>query len=140
MTTIPNAVASIRNLHSLLLAHNKIDQVPVEIAGLLHLKELDLSFNELHSIPRAIYAISTLQKLTCEGNDGFVPPPLEELSGKLRLTVSADSVVDFSLEKSKSDGEAAKQNRYIEKTSIRRKEQRSEHCTQVNVSYSSGWK
>jgi Leucine-rich repeat (LRR) protein len=58
----------------LILAHNRIGDIPPFISALTRLQTLDLSDNLLHSLPRSLYKCADLGKLIIDGNEITSPP------------------------------------------------------------------
>ena len=58
----------------LVLAHNRIGEIPPFISALTRLQTLDLADNLLHSLPRSLYKCADLGKLIVDGNEITSPP------------------------------------------------------------------
>jgi len=68
ITSIPESIDILTNLHTLSLHGNNITHLPKSIGSLSNLKTLDLSVNNLVSLPETIGNLSNLKYLYVAGN------------------------------------------------------------------------
>ena len=61
LTEVPEAIASLTQLQSLNLSHNRLTELPEAIASLTKLQSLSLSRNKLTELPEAIASLTQLQ-------------------------------------------------------------------------------
>jgi internalin A len=68
LTTVPNAITQLTNLHALDLNYNRLTSLPDAITQLTNLQTLNLSANELTALPNAITYLTNLQTLNLRRN------------------------------------------------------------------------
>jgi len=68
LTSVPDSLGQLANLHTLYLYNNQLTAIPDSVARLSNLKRLTLSSNQLTAIPDSIAHLSNLEGLYLGGN------------------------------------------------------------------------
>jgi internalin A len=93
LTAVPDTIAQLTNLQSLVLSNNELTTIPAAIAQLTNLQSLGLSNNELTAVPDALAHLTNLQWLDLSGNQlTAVPDALTRLTNLQWLNLSRNQL------------------------------------------------
>ncbi len=86
LTEVPEAIAQLTNLKSLVLDNNELTSLPDAIAQLTNLKSLDIENNQLTNLPKSIVQLTNLQELyVCDNQLTSLPEEIAQLINLRRL-------------------------------------------------------
>ncbi len=90
LTELNASLASLGELHTLLLSRNSLKELPKEVLLIVRLKHLDVSYNSIESLPD-LSSLRKLRELNLESNQlKDLPPSLASLS-KLQAFIAGEN-------------------------------------------------
>lgn len=109
LTKLPSdRIHWLSSLHTLILNHNSLTEIPEEIGQLEELKSLELSYNKLKTLPKCIGALPNLELLNLECNEldnlqfihsvGLEPGAVSKLT-TLNVSTNQIKVLDIDFER-----------------------------------------
>ncbi len=98
LNQIPSEIGQLTYLENLNLRNNKLESLPIEISQLKNLKVLDLGRNKLKQLPDEMKNLRALEDLNLSSNRlSIIPFDFEELSNLKSLNLRDNSLTIFPL-------------------------------------------
>lgn len=93
---MPDSLAQLQSLTTLVLARNQFTVFPPSILGLPKLKQLDLEYNQLKELPTEIGNLSTLETLNLANNElEALPEGIGKLTKLRKLLLNNNKIAEL---------------------------------------------